>query len=652
MLRYTATVKMWWWWCIFGIIPILEGIQVMEELVMCPEICQCDGFITDCRYSGLTELPLGINPNVISLDLSYNKINIFPPSLKNYGNLKYLNMSRNRLSTLSYSDFNGLENLEMLDLTYNLFRDWKDIHSGTFSRLRNIIYFDMSNNPLGSIPQFSSHLIVSSLQILKLNNCSMRSLPVQVFNSLLNLKELHIAGNPVTTLNDSFNLDSLKFIDISHCDLEFCWRIYLSGCTLEWIPNGNLRSLTVLNLQGNFLRSLPDNIFTNFPNLISLNLSYNAIALIEDNAFRGLDNVKTIDVSLNKLTLIREKIFLPAISLLYLNLSHNYLSSIDGITSTSLKHLDVSYCEIYAIDKFSLENLPKLVELSLARNFLSSLPDGWIADRLVYLDVSGCRIKSINNKTFEQMFYLRHINLAGNRLPTIDPSYFPQALYVQIDDNQWRCDCPKLKAMFEWLVEFGERVDKLICDSPERHEGKTWRIACQDEWYPTLNRKDHLWWYSVAIVIAMTVLLITVLAIRKVHQIKEDRLREAEEARRTQEREALERMRVLQQEFRDDVDRNAPDPREGQRPPSYNEALLLPRFDSSLQNLSGSLHSVASRRSDHGSNPDVSKKTRTRRKRRRRKSTSSEGRRPSHADSETSDQEQPPRTQAPLESDF
>ncbi|KAJ8958760.1 hypothetical protein NQ314_006376 [Rhamnusium bicolor] len=546
---------------------------------MCPVNCQCYDLITDCRYNGLVELPSGINPNVISLDLSCNNFEHFPEGLKNYGDLKYLNMSHNKISTLGHSDFDGMENLERLDFTFNSFHDWKDIHSETFSHLKKLIYLDMSDNPLRSIPQYSTQLFIPSLDVLKLKNCSMRTLPVQLFNNLINLKELHLSENPINIINDTFHLDNLKFIDLSHCDLDY----------------------------------------------------------IGDRVFTGLTTLETLVIKNNN--------YLKKILLFFRD-------SLDAITSSSLKSLDVSYSEIYAIGRFSLENLPKLLELSLARNFLSTLPDDWTADRLVYLDVSGCRIKNINNRTFAQMFYLRHINLSGNRLTTIDPSFFPQALYVRIDDNQWRCDCPKLKNMFEWLIEYNERVDKLLCDSPEKHEGKTWRTACQNEWYPTLNQKDHLWWYSVGVVVAMVVLLIAILAMRRIHQVKETRLRHVEETRRAQEREALERMHRLQRERREDINRNAPDPREGQRPPSYNEALLLPRLESSLPNLSGSLHSITSRQG--GSNPDVSKKSRPRRKRRRRKSDSSESRRASRlaVDSDTSELEQQLQTQVPLESDF
>lgn len=124
-----------------------------------------------------------------------------------------------------------------------------------------------------------------------------------------------------------------------------------------------------------------------------------------------------------------------------------------------------------------------------------------------------------------------------------------------------------------------------------------------------------MWYYSLGIVIAMVLALFALVVLRKLKSLQEKRVREEEDARRAEEREALRRMHERQRESREEENRNAPDPRELQSPPSYNEALLLPRLDASHPSLSGSLHSLASR----GSTSDIAKKNRIRRKKRRRK---------------------------------
>ncbi|XP_060534184.1 leucine-rich repeat-containing protein 15 [Cylas formicarius] len=688
-------VKMWY--CGLVLLPLTLGYSV--SVGSCPEICLCDGDnseITSCQDNGLLELPIDIDSNVISLDLSRNAFDSFPGDLKNFSKLKYLNMSRNCISTLMLSDFVDLVNLERLDFSSNCFRDWKDIHPSTFLPIKNLQYLDLSNNPLRSLPRYSNQLYIESLAILRLVNCSMKTIPVNVFNRLAGLRELHLAYNPLTSINESFQLDNLKYVDLSKtrlnyidenvftnlinletlvlkdnvhlkrfmCHSESLLYLDLSGCTLEKVPSSNLPKLATIDLSFNFVKFIQANNFARSPNLVLLNLSTNALTSLSDKAFQALTQVQTIDLSYNKLTTVSDKLFSNASSLLRLNLSFNYIKSLDTVTSSSLKLLDVSYCEIYDLNQFSLVALPNLISLILSRNFLSTIPDGFYSPSLVYLDVSSCRIKSINNRTFQEMYNLRQINLANNGLTSLDPTYFPRAYAVNIKDNPWRCDCPNLKRMYEWMASYSEnKLKELICDSPEKVEGKTWQDACLKEWYSSERAKDTMWYYSIGIVVLMMVALFGVILTKKVKEIKEKRIREEQEARRVEEREALRRMEILQRELREEEDRNAPDPRELQRPPSYNEALLLPRLDASHPSLAGSVPSLlGSRQSLRGSNSDVTKKGRVRRKRRRRKSDSERRSSRATVDSDSSDQDQVPESlparrpqlvqPPPLESDF
>ncbi|CAH1153528.1 unnamed protein product [Phaedon cochleariae] len=671
------------WWCILGIIPVLETLYT-DGVIRCPNICWCKNSITNCQNNNLTELPAGIDINVTNLDLSINNFGNISHDIRTFTSLRCLNLSTNKIATLGHSDFEGLDNLEKLDLSSNLFHDWKDVHSQAFTKLGKLVYLDLSNNPLRNLPNLFNQFSIQSLEILRVNNCSMALIPKALFKNLENVLELHAAYNPVSILNGTFGSDTLKYMDLSYCLLthisddvfvnlkaletlimrnnihlrkleihsDNLLFLDLSDSSLESVPTGNLKALKSLNLRGNFLRNVPDNIFCNYSSLTYLNLSYNVLETIDENAFKNLDMLSVLDLSINKLATISEKTLLPTIVLSRLDISQNYINSLDGFRSMSLKTLDASKCEIYSVQKFSISSLPKLEHLYLRKNFISSLPDGWDGNHLRSLDLKGCRIRSINNKTFTQMNYLLWLDLSSNRISQIHPSFFPETLItLKLEDNQWVCDCPKLKDMFEWLIFSEEVVDGLICDSPQKVEGENWYSACQKEWNP--SKKGQLWWYSMGLIISMTLLLVIVLTLRKLNDIKEKRWREQEERTRNEEREAREarqRMQRLQREFREEASRNAPDPRESQGPPSYTDALLLPKPDPSI---SGSMHSLASRGSLHGSNPEIHKKNKVRRKRRRRKSESSETKRMSRAsidvDDTDTEQEINPR---PLESDF
>lgn len=586
---------------------------------------------------------------------------------------------------MEYSALYGLTNLERLDLTYNLFSDWMDIRSQVFSPTRKLTFLDFSHNPLRSLASEKNPLRIDSLQVLRLNNCSMRNIHTNIFARLPNIMEFHMSQNPITVLNVTFVSRTLKFLDLSRCNLkhigqhtfsnltalETIWLFQninlkkfssdsesllyldLSDCNLEAVPNGYLPKVYYANFHGNHFRIIQNNSFYHFTKLKFLDLSYNAISLIDEEAFTGLNYLENIDLSINTLTTLNDELFISNSELKYLNLSRNYFSKVENLIVPSLQVLDLSSCEIQTVGKGSLEDMPNLRILNLSKNVISLLPDYFQGVNLISLDASLCRIKNINNKTLAAMTSLRELNLAGNRLTTVYPECFIQVINLDISDNPWRCDCLNLKETYYWLTKTGKRIDTLVCQSPEALEGLTWLEACQNEWHPELNRKDTVWWYTIGLIIAIFAILFLILAMRRMYLLKEKRIRQADEARRAEERETLRRMRRMQLEAQEEDSRNAPDPRELQTPPSYNDALLLPRLDASHPSLSGSLHSIASKQNLYGSNPDVAKRGRPRRKRRRRKSDSSEGQRASRVvvDTDTSDREQPqPRTT--LESDF
>lgn len=54
------------WWCVIGIIPILDALKITTISYNCPDVCLCDSSITACQFTGLTDLPKNLNPNVSS----------------------------------------------------------------------------------------------------------------------------------------------------------------------------------------------------------------------------------------------------------------------------------------------------------------------------------------------------------------------------------------------------------------------------------------------------------------------------------------------------------------------------------------------------------------------------------------------------------
>lgn len=243
--------------------------------------------------------------------------------MSNFAQLKYLNMSHNKIATLKFVDFEGLGELEMIDLAFNLFHDWKDIHSSAFQPMHKLRFLDLSSNPLRTIPRYSNHLHIPSLEVLRLDNCSMKDIPVNVFNRLTNLQEVYLSDNPTSSINDSFKLKNLKLIDLSSTRLSYLDENVFSSTTsletlilndnihlrrfschsssvlymdlsnsmLEQVPSGYMNRLFRLDLSGNFLKKILERSFANSSSLQFLNLSSNAISFLHEQAFEDMNQV-------------------------------------------------------------------------------------------------------------------------------------------------------------------------------------------------------------------------------------------------------------------------------------------------------------------------------------------------------------------------
>lgn len=639
---------------------------------------------------------------VVILDLAINNFEKVP-DLTQFAILRTLNLSYNVISTLDATSLAGLEQLQVLDLSHNIFKQWTDIHYKAFAIATSLTELDLSYNALYNLPELANPLKSNSLQILKITNCSINDLYSDAFNELGSLKELYMSKNQLPLLRTSIKHGTLEILDMSQCGLKWFYKeafeelqslqklmlsqnyelknfdsssesltkLELSQCNLDNIPGGKLPKLLYLNLNGNNLRRVLSNSFENITEVQVLDLSNAAISKLNENAFNGLNNLRVLDLSYNTISKIDPKTFSTNFHLEKLVLSHNYLSKVTRFDSESLKYLDLSHCEIVTIGRESLSQMPSLEIINLSKNLISRLPDELEGENVRSIDLSYCHITGINNRTFVQMQFLRYLDLSGNRLTSdVKVSYFPHPeTLVRLDNNPWRCECDAdQRQLYEHISSLSNVSPRLGCQSPEIYEGLSWTDACDEIWYPPISHKDNMWWYTLVLITSMIVFFCVIFSVRRAYQIKENRRREQEEQERAEARERLRRMRQQQREAREIENRNAPDPRESQRPPSYTEALRMATPHGSYVSLAGSRQSLsASRGNLRGSNQDVSRKSRKRRKKREKGESSDEQKsnqrtrsesnrqqnnrhRRSVATTDSSDSEPMPR--ATLESDF
>lgn len=560
------------------------------------------------------------------LDLSHNYFKTVPKGLSILPNLQRLYLSQNQVSELTKYTLN-LSSLLTLDLTNNNFRSWQRIQPASLNLTKSIVELDLSHNPIRNLSSVS-YLKSNSLQILKLKNCSISQVPNSFLLELTTLKDFVISDNEY--------LKSFKHV--ASLSIE---KVEITNCNLDEVNLSALRNLKLANLRGNRINKIMPGHFRN-NKLEYLDLSDNTIKIINHDAFFNIPSLMSLNLSMNVFIDLHQNTFLRNEQLKTLLISRTYLQKMVQFDVPSLTYLDLSINEIQDFNSESLISMPSLQHLILSNNLISKLPSKIVSNSLQYLDVSNCRILKIEADSLVFLANLEFLNLAGNKLTSLHKNYLPKYLTgVRLDNNLWRCECysKEFKEQHDYFINPPGGLtspDTLTCNSPENVSGLTWDQACGRTWYELGHgyvRSEKLWMYIISMILAMSVIFCTTMCIRRMYRVK--LLREQAERQRMVA-EAQERISRLRREQQRQIEaqQNAPDPRELVRPPSYHEAIRMPRLDGSCHSLAASRTSLAaSRPSLAASNPDVSKRSkgtkrrpktdneRRRRSRRRRRHT-------------------------------
>ncbi|XP_069775073.1 leucine-rich repeat-containing protein 38-like [Narcine bancroftii] len=161
----------------------------------CIKDCICkDGHTIDCRDLGLSDLPTGIFPLIVrKILMSNNQIQEIPVDFfMYYGDLVYLDLSNNSLTTISKGTFSTTK-LIYLDLRYNNF---SQLDSGTFSSAHRLVMLRLGNNPNLEKVDKEAFQSLSDLQVLELNDNALEILSVTTLSSLPSLRTVRLEGNP------------------------------------------------------------------------------------------------------------------------------------------------------------------------------------------------------------------------------------------------------------------------------------------------------------------------------------------------------------------------------------------------------------------------------------------------------------------------
>ena len=189
--------------------------------------------------------------------------------------------SRNQepLTNLQAGDFDGLTNLETLDLSGN---QLAELPEGLFDGLTSLRTLLLYGNRLTELPEglFAG---LTSLETLWLYTNRLTALPEGLFAGLTSLDELHLKNNFLTALPEGL------FAGLTSLD-----ELFLNSNRLTALPEGlfaGLTSLRTLHLYHNRLTALPEGLFAGLTSLESLYLNDNFLTALPEGLFAGLTSL-------------------------------------------------------------------------------------------------------------------------------------------------------------------------------------------------------------------------------------------------------------------------------------------------------------------------------------------------------------------------
>ncbi|XP_029318603.1 toll-like receptor 5 [Cottoperca gobio] len=302
-----------------------------------------------------------MNSSVKILDLSKSFIFVLQEAvLSSLQDAIIIDISINKINQIDKNAFNGLQgHLRMLNLSFNLLGE---IYSHTFSNLADLRVLDLSYNHIGALGH-KAFRGLPKLRALYLTGNSLRKLGYP--DPLPSLDYLFLGDNKLNSLHKIFELGKNSiYVDVTDnklTNLEDVYHIltyfnrlqsfFYGGNSIKWcqintevaVPHNN--SLKVLDLHDSSLnviwaQGMCLDLFDHLENLLGLNISFNSLATLPQGIFSGLSSIIEIDLSSNALTYLQQDVF--PVGLIRLDLSNNFLASLDPLTFQSLSFLSLA----------------------------------------------------------------------------------------------------------------------------------------------------------------------------------------------------------------------------------------------------------------------------------------------------------------------
>ncbi|XP_060894430.1 PH domain leucine-rich repeat-containing protein phosphatase 2 isoform X1 [Labrus mixtus] len=393
------------------------------------------GLLNLPRFSQLKSLNLshnrlGLFPECVceiltltELNLACNSLDIIPVQIGNLQSLQTLSLDGNHLSSLP-EELGGLNQLNGLGLSFNNFSHI----SAVLERLSAVDKLAMAGNRVECL-DLCTLAKMSHLKNIDLRLNGLRCVKAENTEAVSQVTQLDLRDNCL----DSLDLSSICNLETLHCQRNQLGTLTLSGFTLRMLNASSNRLTTVniypvpnqlthMDLSQNLLEYLPDwvcdcrkiemldvtqNLLSELPSRLLNSLSLRKLLAGNNHLERVpdlLDHIplEVLDLQHNKLAELPESLFYKALNLKYLNVSANVLEMIPPSSQSE-------------------ESLSTLQELYLTRNNLNENCSALLVghQNLRILHIAYNQLLSFPASKLSKIEMLEELNLSGNKLKTI-----------------------------------------------------------------------------------------------------------------------------------------------------------------------------------------------------------------------------------------
>ncbi|XP_015450968.1 leucine-rich repeats and immunoglobulin-like domains protein 2 isoform X3 [Pteropus alecto] len=323
------------------------------------------------NYNELTEIPYFGEPtsNITLLSLVHNIIpDINAEAFQFYPALESLDLSSNIISEIKTSSFPRMQ-LKYLNLSNNRITI---LEAGCFDNLSSsLLVVKLNRNRISMIPPKIFKL--PHLQFLELKRNKIKVVEGLTFQGLDSLRSLKMQRNGISKLKDGafFGLDNMEELELEHNNLTEVNKGWLYG----------LRMLQQLYVSQNAVERISPDAWEFCQRLSELDLSYNQLTRLDESAFVGLSLLERLNLGDNRVTHIADGVFRFLSNLQTLNLRNNEISwAIEDASEafaglTSLTKLILQGNRIKSITKKAFIGLESLEHLDLNNNAIMSIQE-------------------------------------------------------------------------------------------------------------------------------------------------------------------------------------------------------------------------------------------------------------------------------------